>query len=423
MKHCLFLSIVFIGVLSLNAQDTKPNSITLLQAYGYAQENYPLIKDSKLIDDIETLNLALIKKTGLPRVSLNGVGQIQTENTELTLGTTTLNAPLETYNAYLSAEYDIYDGGKKKADSEIQIASSTVERNSLDVQLRNTKDRVNALLFAISLSRKQKLILETSKADLEVNITTLETGYNNGTVLESEVSKLKVRQLELTSDLIKLKGDINAYFAMFQQLTGKALSDDVQFEIPVLSTTYDLGEITRPEQELFKSQKSLFAAQEASIAASLKPKVSLFAQGGIGNPNPLNFSDFEDSPYALGGLKLNWNFLDFGKGKKQKELLKVQQYQIDVDQEVFLFDVQSSAKEYQEKIKALEEQIVNDRSIVSLQKDILKQSKVQLDNGVISSSEYVTQVNSSINAEQNLEFNRTQLQQYIIEYLTLIGKL
>lgn len=421
-KHILKV-IILLSVFMSSAQDGNLKSITLKEAYEFAQQNYPLIKDAVLIDAIEKVNLEVIKKSGLPKISMNGVAQLQSESIELNLGSTAIEGPLETYNAYLSADYDLYDGGKKRAESDIQRATSLVDRNAFKVQMRATKDRVNVLLFAISLSRKQKSIIDTSIDDLQSNIRTLEAGYINGSVLESEVSKLKVRKLELVSDLIKLQGDINAYIAMLEQLTGKTLSDAIVFEIPVLPADFISDDIDRPEQELFNSQKSLFAAQEASIAASLKPKVSLFAQGGIGNPNPLNFSDFNDSPYALGGLKLSWNFFDFGKSKKQKELLKVQQQQIEVDKEIFLFDVQSEAKDYIKKMEALKAQIVNDEAIVVLQKDILRQSKVQLDNGVINSSEYVTQINATLSAEQNLEFNRIKLQQYSIEYLTLIGKL
>ncbi|MGB5817933.1 MAG: TolC family protein [Saonia sp.] len=422
-RNTLILCTLMVFSYAGTAQERTSQKVTLLQVYTYAQQNYPLIQDTGLINELEKVNLEVIKRSALPKIDLNGLGQLQSENIQLDLGTQAIEGPLETYNAYLSAEYDLYDGGKKRAEKNIQRASSSVERKSLDVALRSLKDRVNTLLFALSLSKKQQRIFQTSKEDLDVDIETLRSGYDNGTVLESEVSKLMVRQLELTSDIIKLQGDINSYAAMLEQLTGKTFPADVQFEMPVMPKNFITDEITRPEQALFDSQKSLFAARETSIAASLRPKVALFAQGGIGNPNPLNFSDFDDSPYALGGVKLSWNFLDFGKGKKERELLRIQQEQIEVDRDIFLFDIQSQSKEYLAKIKALEEQIANDAAIVGLQQEILEQSKVQLDNGVINSSEYVTQINTAINAEQQLEFNRIQLQQFTIEYLTLIGQL
>lgn len=170
---------------------------------------------------------------------------------------------------------------------------------------------------AISLSRKQQLILQNSRNDLATNIETLQAAFDNGVALESEVATLKVRELELTSDIVALAADINTYFLLLEQLTGKTLPKDVQFEVPNTNVLDDTT-IQRPENELFESQKSLFAAQEASIAVNTLPKISVFAQGGVGDPNPLNFSDFSTTTFALGGIRLNWNFLDFWEREKRE---------------------------------------------------------------------------------------------------------
>lgn len=414
----LFSILIFTG---LYAQVATPTT-SLKELYEAAHSNYPLVKDAALIDKIEEVGLTVISKNALPKFSIEGRGQVQSENIELNLGSTAIQAPLETWNTALNIDYNLYDGGTTRAQKNIEMASANVSRNSLEVQLQTLKNQVNTLLFAILLSRKQKLIFINSNEDLEANIRTLQATYENGTALESEVSKLKVRQLELISDIVAIEADLAAYFLLLEQLTGKTLPRDVQFEVPDLSAP-ETGTVDRPENYLFDSQKSLFAAQEASVAASTLPKISLFAQGGVGNPNPLNFSDLSTTTYALGGVKLNWNFIDFGKGKREKQRLQIQQEQIEVDRELFLFDIESKSMEYQEKIKATQQQITNNTNIVELQKNILAQTKVQLDNGVINANDYVTQLNASLNSEQELEFNKTKLQQLQIEYLTLLGQL
>ncbi len=421
LRNFCFISILIWTAL-VKAQLAPNSTLSLESAYGMAQKNYPLIKDIGLIDNIEQLNLEVIRKRGLPKVSLNGTAQAQTENIVLPIGTNPLEAPLETWNAYLGVDYDVYDGGLKKAQKAIEMASAQVERTSIKVQQRSLKDRVNILFFAIELARQQVKILETSKDDLNINIASLQAGLENGTVLESEVSKLKVRQLELISDSIGIEADIEVYFKLLEQLTGTTLPRDVKFLLP-LHGIQEVEEINRPEQELFDNQKVLFGAQEASITAKTLPKISLFAQGGVGNPNPLNFSDFNTATYALGGVRLKWDFIDFGKGKKERESLRLRQEQVEVDRELFLFDIESESEEYQQKIKSLEIQLANSENIVAIQNEILEQSKVQLDNGVISSNDHVIQLNASINARQLLQFQKIQLQQTIINYLTLTGQL
>ncbi len=423
LKKTIVIIVLVFSINSLYAQEDVGNSINLEQAYQWANSNYPLIKDANLIDQIEAVNLDIIKKESLPSLSVNGRAQYQSENIELATGNTVLAAPLEIWNASVNVDYDLYDGGIKKAQKDIEIASANVNRKSLEVQLRNLKDRVNTLVFAIALSRKQEQILQTSIDDIDVNIKTLQSGFENGTVLESEVSKLKVRRLELNTDLIKTKGNVSTYITLLEQLTGKTLPKDVQFITPTELVSSSALAMNRPEEELYDSQKSLIAAQEASIAASTMPKISLFAEGGVGNPNPLNFADFNTSTYGLIGAKLNWNIFNFGKSKKEREKLKIEQDQIEVDRETFLFDLDNDVKEYLEQIETIKLQIENNEQIVALQTDILNQSRVQLDNGIINSSEYITQLNAKLNAENQLELNRVELQQININYLTLIGQL
>ncbi|XLS28521.1 TolC family protein [Flavobacteriaceae bacterium M23B6Z8] len=415
--------LLFFSDLIYSQQPESSGTITLENAYTYAIKNYPLIKDGPLIEMIEEASLSIIAKNKLPRLSLNGVGQIQSENIELSLGANDLNAPLETFNTYLSMEYDLYDGGLKKAQKEQQRAASNVDRSLLEVQLNATKERVNNLLFGILLSRKQKLILETSIENLDADIQSRKSGYNNGTVLQSEVYKLEVRKLELTSDLFSAIGDLNAYTAMLSQLLGVEVNDETVFIIPQFSFGEDAIAITRPELEFYGNRRTLYAVQVNSLNAALRPKISFFAQGGVGNPNPLNFSDFSTSPYALGGVKLAWTFTNFGKRKKEKQLLDLQKEQILVDEREFIFNTQNTANEYRAKIDAIKKQIKNDREIYLLQQEILSQSRVQLDNGVIKSNDYLTEVNAAINAAQQLEFKKIQLQQYTIKYLTLLGQL
>ncbi|AWX44397.1 hypothetical protein HME9304_01397 [Flagellimonas maritima] len=405
------------------AQDMQDKKITLQEAYQWANTNYPLIDDTEIIDRLEAVNLEIIKRDGLPSLSAKGRAQYQTENFEIPLGSTTLEAPLETWNAALNLNYDVYDGGMKSAQRSLEKASANVERQSLQVQLRTLKDRVNNLVFATTLSRKQDTILQNSLEDIRTNIETLQAGYDNGTVLESEVSKLKVRRLELLKDQLEVRGNTDTYISLLEQLTGKTLSEDVQFVTPEGLIVTAGNDIKRPENELYDSQKSLIAAREASIAASTKPKISLYAESGVGNPNPVNFADFETSTYSLGGVQLNWSLFNFGKSKTEREKLKIQQEQIEVDREVFLFDLENQRKEYLKEMETIASQIENNEQIVALRTEILRQSKVQLDNGIINSSEYITQLNAKINAEQQLELNRIELLQTKINYLTLIGQL
>ena len=70
----------------------------------------------------------------------------------------------------------------------------------------------------------------------------------------------------------------------------------------------------------------------------------------------------------------------------------------------------------------MERQILKDKEIVLLQEDILKDYSSQLDNGIITTTDYTTQLNEVIQARLQLEVHKLQIQQLKSDYLTKMGR-
>lgn len=421
----LLISTSFFFVHSYNSTAQETNRLELIMAHELAKENYPLIKNRVLNEGIYQQSLNALRSERKPVLSLVGNGQYQSEN--VSIGTDSpespirVEAPNETFRVYGEINFDLYDGGLNRTKREIEEASLAVNQQSLEVQLRPLKDRVNQLFFAIKLSRKQYGLINTSIRDIETSIEVREAGYESGTVLESEVSKLKVRKLELESEALKLQADSKAFIDVLSYLIGKTLTDSVELIIPEFANNEI--EVNRPELTLYDFQQQLLSAQEGTIAASRKPTISLYAQNGIGYPNPLNFSDISTSWFALAGINLRWRFFDWGKSRNEYQKLELQSLKTQNEREAFEFDIKSKDDEYQTKIDALRSQIENDQRIVKYQSDITQQIEFQLEQGVINTNDYLTQVNAELAAKQELELHQVQLQQLQIEYLTYFGKL
>ncbi len=403
-------------------------SLTLTEAYQMVEQNYPMARNAPLLDQASALNQEVINKNRLPALTANAEARIQTENVTLMSGDPNglnFQVPLESYKVYVGFDYKLYDGGMSAAQRQIEEASLQVNQKTLEVNLRALKDRVNQLFFGILLARQQQTLLRTSIESINTNIEILQAGYDNGTVLQSEVSKLKVRSLELASDNARLEGNLKAYASVLSELLGTQIALDTQLVLPDALQAPLTGnmELSRPELDLYEQQSKLINAQEGIFDASRKPVMSLFAQGGIGYPNPLNFVDINSSTYALGGVRMGWNITDWNKSKREKEKLRVQQSQNQLSKETFVHDIRSRDGEFQEKINALKEQLENDLRIVDLQMEILEQTEVQLANGVINTNDYLLQVNAELSARQQYELHAVQLKQLEIDYLTLIGLL
>ncbi|MFV1885237.1 MAG: TolC family protein [Balneola sp.] len=418
---------MFSSTWTLIAEAQEIRELDLGEAHRLVRLNYPLSDDRLLIEEITNLNLLLIQRNRLPVLTFSAEGKVQSDNVQIGGNDPNfpinVDVPLESYKAYMGLNYNIYDGGLTSAQKKLERASESVNQEALEVNLRTLKDRINQLFFNVELARQQRNILNISLKDIEANIKTAEARVKNGVILLSELNKLKVRQLELLSEQDKLEGDITAFLSILEKLIGSEISTEVLLKFPSVFTLPENVGISRPEQDLFEAQKEVLAAQKELTGVNKKPKLSLFGEGGLGYPNPLNFSDVERSFYGLVGVKLSWNFLDWGKGRKEKDKIDLQIKQTEVDKLTFEFDMRSREQEFIKRIEAVEKQIENGNQIVELQSQILKQTNTQLKNGVINSSDYLEQVNAELRAKQQLKLHEIQLEQLKVEYLTLFGNL
>lgn len=412
------------GIIPAHGQQAILN---LEKAYNLAENNYPLIKDKPLLESISETNQQILNRQRLPTLNLVGLGQLQSENLQIggdnPNSPINIDVPLESYRGYLDLNFNLFDGGLIKANKKAEESQLLVNQQALKVNLRNLKDQVNSLFLSTLLQQQQRELLKTSMENIEANIDMMQAGVDNGTVLESELSKLKVRKIELESEGINLEGNINATLEVLSKLLGTPLTNETQLLLPEALFQQNELNISRPEQQFFEYQSEFLESQKGKINASRLPKLSLFAQGGIGYPNPLNFSDISTSTYGLGGLRLNWNVFDWGIAKKEKDKIELQKEQIAIDRQVFEFNIDQQQENFRKKLEALDLQIEKDKEIVALQSEILKQSAVQLQEGVINSNDYLIQVNAELSARQQMELHLVQKQKLQIEYLTLFGKL
>jgi hypothetical protein len=80
-------------------------------------------------------------------------------------------------------------------------------------------------------------------------------------------------------------------------------------------------------------------------------------------------------------------------------------------------------EQYLADIRKYEKLMSSDLEVIKLRQNIAQTASSQLDNGVITSSEYVSRLNEQAQARLNLEIHRVRLEKARIDYLTGLGKL
>ena len=125
--------------------------------------------------------------------------------------------------------------------------------------------------------------------------------------------------------------------------------------------------------------------------------------------------------YYIGGVKLNWNFGGLYTAKNDKALLKVNQQTIDIQKEVFLFNTNLSLSQQNSEVDKFQKLISTDNEIIKLREKVKTTAQVQLQNGVITTNDYLTYVNAEDQARQSLLLHQVQLSLAQYNYQTTSG--
>jgi outer membrane protein TolC len=95
---------------------------------------------------------------------------------------------------------------------------------------------------------------------------------------------------------------------------------------------------------------------------------------------------------------------------------------VDLQKETFVLNTNTQLKQQQSEIEKLEQLIATDQAIIDLRKSVKDAAAAQLENGVITSSDYLRELNAEDQAKQALITHQLQLLQAQINYQTILGK-
>jgi outer membrane protein TolC len=229
---------------------------------------------------------------------------------------------------------------------------------------------------------------------------------------------LKAELLKANQRTIELKSNRKGYAAMLSLFINQPVTENTMLVKPspqIISNT-----INRPELKLYDLQKKTFDVQSKLITAKNLPRFSLFFQGGLGRP-ALNMLSNDVKGYYIGGLRLNWNLTGFYTYNKEKQILALSQNGLDIQKDVFLFNTNLNLQQQNSEVTKVEELIETDNSIITLRESIKNTTKNQLENGTVTTNDYLTAVNAQDQAQQNLLLHQIQLLMAQYNYQTTSG--
>jgi len=416
IKRLLWLPLLLLPF-AMQAQTT----LTIEECYTLAKQNYPLVKQHDLIEKTKEYSVENAAKGYLPQFTVSGQATYQSDVTSIPISLPGLKVPTlskDQYKIYGEADQTIYDGGAIKYQKQSKDASAVIQQQTLEVSLYDLKNRINQLFFGVLLIDGQLKQNTLQQKDIENGIDKTQAQVTNGTAFRSSLDELKASLLKAEQSRIELQANRKAYIDMLALFINRPLEETTVLVKPEPKLLTD--SIYRPELTMYDYQKTTYDIQDKMLQANTLPKLQLFAQGGYGKPG-LNLLKTDFSFYYIGGVRLNWSLSSFYTLKNDKRISNLNRKNIDVQKETFLFNTHVTLKQQSAETVKYTALIAKDNDIVALRSSVKAAAAAQLANGVITSHDYITQVDAEDQAMQSLILHQIQLLQAQYNYQTTSG--
>mgnify|MGYP001233704352 CR=1 FL=1 len=258
------------------------------------------------------------------------------------------------------------------------------------------REIVTDLYFKVLLLQENEAILNASRDLLQTRLRQAEAAVSGGVALRTAADQIRIQILQIEQQIAATRADQQSLKTILTTWTGRTNANfQLQPPNPVRSARVQPSnpELSRPEYRLFDLQQRQTALGQEMLRLKIQPRVEAFAQGGLGRPNPFNFFETGFEPFALFGLRAVWTPIDWGNRGREREAMTLQAKIVDAQRAAFDQRMQAlTQKDRADEAKA-RDLLAQDDAIIALQEDILRRADAQVQNGVMTTTDYLAQLN------------------------------
>ncbi|HLR76987.1 MAG TPA: TolC family protein [Balneolaceae bacterium] len=419
----MITTLIFSFLLSFNpaCQPTPGDTLTLKDAYNLAYQSYPTAKKVALQQKITDLNNQIARSAYFPQITVEGKATYQSEVPEFPSPNPVFpTISKDQYEASLNVIQTIFNGGAVGKRKELQKAKGQQQVDATKVDLYQIRKQVNQVYYGILLSQQELKTIGLLLKNLKERLSTVRSQVEHGALLASQQYILQAELINVEQDSAATQSNIAAGYGVLSELIGQKVALSTALALPEVPVNYKTLEPQRPQYQLFKSSLNVLEQQQEVAQAGKWPHLSAFGTASYGRPG-LNFLNDDFHGYYMVGLQLKWGLWDLVNAGRQGQSLQIQQKQLIQDRKAFTLQLNAQLERINGRIQALRENIERDKQIVHLRKKIVESSASQLKHGVITATEYVTELTSLGQAQLAMFVHRVQLSQAKTDYMTTLG--
>ncbi len=417
----LLLLLILLMPVHIKAQDT----LNLQYCRQRTISTYPLNQDFENNLKANELKIKNIKTIYYPVLNLTGQLIHVSDVPHYVSDNPLLQIPVignDQYKIMLEAKQVLFDGGLTKKQKTLEESSLAVQNKNTEVKLYALNEQINDVYFLILLFQEQKRLLELTRKTLNEQLKIVQSGVKNGVLLPGDADVLTAEILKTEQSISELDAGKNSGLEILSNLMDTSIASETYLDLPQINTVPENSVIKRPEYDLFSAQQKQLQNTAELNQVKRFPYIAAFGTFGYGYPGLNMLQDQADIIYTF-GLNLSWTIWDWNKTKREKQIFAVQQDMINTQQEVFNKNLHTAIIKEKNEIKKLDNLLAKDEKIIEIRQRISKTKASQLKNGVITSSEYIRELNNETMAKVSRSLHEIQRIQAIVRYNTLIGQL
>ncbi|RPH68487.1 TolC family protein [bacterium] len=420
-----FVILLICTVVPLSFRGNEPDTLTLEDCLRMVSINSPVVRQKDISDQLLNNRLKNLGTKWYPSVGLNAQALYNSETVEFAdllegVPASIPSLPLDQYKVWAEINQQIYDGGMVKAMKEIEKAVYQADEFQTESELLALRLQVSQIYFSLLQTQNNSEIIGSSLKLLSTRKDIVSAAVRSGAILEENLLAMEAEEIVILQKLSELRFLKSQLFRTLKILTDSVIPENTLLSSPKIPDADQNG--MRPELKWFAQQKTKLQINEKLIKAGDLPRLYAFSQLAWGRPGYNMVSRDFHTFYTLGaGLK--WNFINYGDSKRQKRILELQRDLVDVKQNNFDDQLQIQLQSELTNIEKYDSLMKLDEKILSLRQAISVSGLSRLNNGVITSADYLDDMNAELLATLQLESHKILRKQAEYNYLMLQGKL
>jgi outer membrane protein TolC len=387
------------------------------------------MRELALLESQASLRLENVSKQWYPAASIESLVQYQTDAPTTPLltadGKPFFSAPKDNYDFYGRVEQRLWDPaiGAQAAVERAQLAEQQARVRTAVFALRQ---QVNDAFFAAATLQQRLDVVSATVTELEGRWREANARVQQGTALTADAAAIEATLLQRQQDADELRASIRGALARLATIVGHPIATDAVPAVPDLATSFAgirdrLQTLrARPEYEQFAKTRERIARQLDVTGTQSQPKLSAFGRVGFGRPG-LDFIENQWEAYGVGGVRLQWNAWNWGSTGRERAAEALQADITAAEEAAFTKGLAASLEGDLSTIDHLARALASDQRIIDLRLEVERTARVRLQEGVLTSSDYLARDTELLQARIAQATHQVELAQARARVLTTLG--